>query len=88
MPGKTDDNPKSATRYQMVTESANKPSLSMAAKVKNLQNNSKFHQSVSMSFLSAFTELILPPLTSIHALHCVTQKGRKPNQKQTKKRNT
>ena len=37
----------------MVTESANKPSLSMAAKVKNLQNNSKFHQSVSMSFHGA-----------------------------------
>ena len=31
----------------MVTESANKPSLSMAAKVKNLQNNSKFHKHVT-----------------------------------------
>ena len=29
----------------------------------------------------AFTELIFHPLTSIHALHCVTQKGRKPNEK-------
>ena len=84
MPGKTDDNPKSATRYQMVTESANKPSLSMAAKVKNLQNNSKFHQSVSMSFHGA-------NFSSANFYTCTTlchTKREKTKPKTNEKRNT
>ena len=57
----------------------------MAAKVKIYKTILNFTKALwlSMSFHGANSS------SSIHALNCVTQKGRKPNQKQTKKqRNT